>query len=153
MPGLYLEDIEVGQKFDLDGRTITESDVLRFAGLTGDFNSLHVDYEEARAGPFGRPVAHGMLVMSVAQGLLVQSRIVHGTSLGLAGFEEWRFIRPVFMGDTIRSSVEIMGARRASSGDKGVCRFRQSVRNQTSELVQEGSYVVMLAVKDVEDGQ
>jgi acyl dehydratase len=150
--GKFFEDLSVGDNFSTDGRTITESDVIMFAGMTADHNYLHVDFQSARKGPFGAPVAHGMLVMSIGQGLLVESRLLHGTSLGLAGFSDWRFVKPVFFGDTIRAEIEVTGTRRASRGARGVCHFGLRLLNQQSEIVQSGTAVIMVAIRPSADG-
>jgi acyl dehydratase len=143
--GLHFEDLSVGRTFQTDGRTVTESDVFLFAGLTADYNYLHVDRHAAATGPFGAPVAHGMLVMSIGQGLFVSSRLLHGTSLGLAGFSEWKFTRPVFFGDTVHMQIEVSSARLTSRGDRGVCQFLLSLRNQEDDEVQTGIAVVLVA--------
>jgi acyl dehydratase len=146
-PGRYFEELSPGMTFCTDGRTIIDSDVMQFAGLTADHNYLHVNHEAAKDGPFGAPVAHGMLVMSVSQGLFVLSGVVRGTSLGLAGFSDWRFLKPVFLGDTIHAEVEVKAARRASRGARGICEFEVRVVNQASAVVQSGTAVVLVATK------
>ena len=91
MNPMYFEDFEVGATFSTAARTITESDVMAFAGVSGDFNPLHVDREFCGTLPYGEPIAHGLLVLSVASGLGVQTGIFSGTNLAFLGIEEWRF--------------------------------------------------------------
>ena len=83
--GLYYEEIEVGKNLVTAGRTITESDIVSFAGISGDFNQMHVDAEYAKAGEFGQRVAHGLLVVSVTTGLIVQTGLMEGTVLARLG--------------------------------------------------------------------
>src|SRR3954462_8726299 len=97
---LYFEDVEIGQEWESQGRTITEADVVNFAGLSGDFNPIHVDHEFARTTPFRKPIAHGLLVLSVASGLGLYAPPMR--TLAFLELREWHFRAPVFVGDTIR---------------------------------------------------
>src|SRR5260370_4499756 len=96
---LYFDDVEVGQQWESLGRTITESDIVNFAGLSGDFNPIHIDHEFAKTTPFRRPIAHGLLVFAVASGLGLYSPPMR--TLALLNVKEWRFIGPIFIGDTL----------------------------------------------------
>lgn len=145
--GLFFEDFTDDFVMETEGRTITESDVMTFAGLTGDLSRLHVDFVDAREGPFGGPVAHGMLVMAVAQGLLIQSRVFAGTSLGLLGFQEWRFVAPVRFGDTIRTRIRVCSSRSTKKPARGLIALGQEVLNQHGEIVQKGSFTVLVSKK------
>src|SRR4051812_41032917 len=97
---LFFDDLEVGQEWESLGRTITEADIVNFAGLSGDFNPIHVDHEFAKTTPFRRPIAHGMLVFSIGSGLGVQCPLVR--TVAVVGIREWYFRAPVFIGDTIK---------------------------------------------------
>lgn len=153
MTGLHFEDFEVGATFTTAGRTVTESDVMTFAGLSGDMNPLHVDREFARETPFGEPVAHGLLVLSIAAGLGVQTGIYSGTNLALLGVEEWRFVGAVKFGDTIRMESTVLETRRTSKGDRGVVRMGQKVFNQRDEVVQSGVFASLMAARTAEPAQ
>src|SRR5262249_3155982 len=96
---LYFDDVEVGQEWRSLGRTITETDIVNFAGLSGDFNPIHIDHQFARTTPFRRPIAHGLLVFSIASGLGLFAPPMR--TLAILSIREWHFKAPVFPGDTI----------------------------------------------------
>ncbi|HFE66402.1 MAG TPA: dehydratase, partial [Chloroflexi bacterium] len=98
--GLYFEDFAVGQEMETAGRTITEADIVTFAGLSGDFNLIHTNAEYAADFIFGKRVAHGLLVQSIATGLMVQSGVIDGTVLAFRELTA-KFSLPVFIGETI----------------------------------------------------
>src|SRR5438128_3833036 len=97
---LYFEDIEVGQQWESLGRTITETDIVNFAGISGDFNPMHLDHEFARSTPFRRPIAHGLLIQAVGSGLGLHSPPMR--TVAILSIREWNFREPVYVGDTIR---------------------------------------------------
>ncbi len=115
---LYFDDVAVGQQWQSLGRTITEADIVNFAGLSGDFNPIHLDHEFASSTLFRRPIAHGLLVQAVGSGLGLFSPPMR--TLAILTIQEWNFREPVFIGDTIhvRSQVlskELRGAENAAS--------------------------------------
>src|SRR5262249_16704718 len=95
----FFDDVEVGQEWESPGRTVTEADIVYFAGVSGDFNPIHVDHEFARTTPFRRPVAHGLLVLSVSSGLGLHSPAMR--TLAFLQIREWKFVGPVYIGDTV----------------------------------------------------
>src|SRR5947199_4845762 len=97
---LFFDDVQVGQEWESLGRTVTETDVVSFAGLSGDFNPIHVDHEFARNTPFGRPIAHGLLVLALGSGLTVNCPPMR--TLAFMQIKEWYLREPVFIGDTLR---------------------------------------------------
>ncbi len=99
--GLYFEEFAPGRTIVSGGRTITEADVAGFAGLSGDYNQIHMDAEFAASGPFGTRVAHGMLGFSIASGLAVQTGFVEGTVLAFREIQACNFSQPILFGDTI----------------------------------------------------
>ena len=101
---LYFDDLEVGQEWASGGRTVTEADIVNFAGFSGDFNPIHIDHEFAKTTPFRRPIAHGFGVFCIASGLGVNSPPVR--TIALLRVNVWNFILPVFAGDTMRSVTE-----------------------------------------------
>jgi acyl dehydratase len=141
---LYYEDVQVGSVFATRRRTITEADVVNFAGVSGDFNPLHMDAEFARESVFGRRVAHGVLGLAVATGLRQGLGLFDGTLMGLLEIRSWRFHAPVFIGDTLRVETEITDLRPTSKPDRGIVVQRISVRNQDDVLAQEGEFVALL---------
>lgn len=141
---LYFEDMTVGQTWTTAGRTVTEADVVNFCGVSGDFNWIHIDAEATKASPFGQRIAHGLLVLSMATGLRMQSGLFTGTVLAFMGIENWQFKQVVLIGDTIRSRVEVVEAKATSKPDRGVVKQRVQILNQRDEVVQEGYFVTMM---------
>jgi len=133
---LAFDDLTVGDEWESPRRTVTEADVVGFAGLSGDFNPLHVDHESARDGPFGRPVAHGLLGLSIASGLTSQSPLV-ATQAFLA-ILEWKFLAPIAFGDTIRVITRVAALEPRSRGRRGVVTWHRRLVNQHGRTVQEG---------------
>src|SRR5215210_7875646 len=106
--GMYFEEFAVGQRVRTSSRTITEADIVSFAGLSGDFNQIHIDAEYAKSTPYGQRIAHGLLVLSIASGLGVQTGIMEGTILAFREIIEWKFVAPVFIGDTLHVDLEVL---------------------------------------------
>ncbi len=132
--GLYFEEFTVGQEFTSRGRTVTEADVVNFAGLSGDFIELHTNEEYARAMPAGKRIAHGALVFSISTGLMSQMNLINDTVIAFYGLDRLRFTKPVFIGDTVKVTkkvIECMG-----KGSRGVVTFDTKVLNQRDETVQ-----------------
>jgi acyl dehydratase len=140
----YYEDMPVGRQWVTQRRTITESDVASFAGLSGDFNPLHVDETFAAAGPFGRRVVHGLLVLSIATGLRQQSGVFYGVVRAFAEVKSWQFLKPVFMGDTVMVVTTVVDARPTSKPGQGIVEQRVDVVNQDGEIVQSGIFVTLI---------
>ncbi|MGH2406363.1 MAG: MaoC/PaaZ C-terminal domain-containing protein [bacterium] len=144
---LYFEDLAVGMRFETPGRTITEADLVNFAGVSGDYNPLHTDEEFARTTLFGRRVAHGTLVLSLTAGLRQRTGVFAGTLLALLEIRSWRFLKPVFIGDTVHVATTIEEFRETSHSDRGVVAQRIDVINQRGETVQEGELVSLVRRK------
>ncbi len=130
---LYFEDFEIGHTSRSRGRTVTEADIVNFAGLSGDFVELHTNEEFAKAGPFGRRIAHGLLVLSMSSGLMVQMGQTTDTVVAFYGIDRLRFVRPTFIGDTIRVEKRVVDRQEKEKG--GVVTFETSVLNQNGEPV------------------
>jgi len=131
---LYFEDFIIGVEHVTRGRTITESDVMNFAGLSGDFIELHTNEEYARQSPYGRRIAHGMLTLSIATGLMTRMNLVTDTVVAFYGIDKLRFVKPVFIGDTIQVRKRVADAM-AKGGVSGVVTFDTTVVNQKEEAV------------------
>jgi acyl dehydratase len=142
---LYYEDMTVGTRWVSPRRTVTEADVSAFAGLSGDFNPLHVDEVAAQAGAFGRRVAHGALVLSIATGLRQQMPIFRGSLRALLELRSWRFLAPVFMGDTIVTVNTVESSRETSNPKQGIVVQRVDIVNQRGETVQSGELVSLVS--------
>ncbi len=132
--GLYFEDFPVGRVAISRGRTVTEADIVAFAGLSGDFIELHTNEEFARQSPFGRRIAHGALIFSISTGLMTQMGEINDTVLAFYGVDRLRFTAPVFIGDTIHVTKRVAASERKGAG-RGVVTFETSVLNQRDEPV------------------
>jgi len=131
---LYFEDFTAGVEHVTRGRTITESDIVNFAGLSGDFIELHTNEEYARQSPFGRRIAHGLLTLSISTGLMVQMNLITDTVVAFYGIDKLRFVKPVFIGDTIHVRKKVLETM-AKGGEAGVITFDTAVLNQNGETV------------------
>lgn len=152
MNAKYLEDLTAGDTFDGPARTITESDVVGFAGLSGDFNPIHTDVEFARDTPYGQRVVYGLLGISMLTGLLDRTGLFSGSAIAMLGIRDWTFVAPMFIGDTIRFRLTIEGVRRTRSGDRGIVQRYFELLNQRDEIVQRGHIDVMVRARDGIDG-
>ncbi|GAB3485522.1 hotdog family protein [Flexivirga lutea] len=141
----FFEDFAVGQVFHTQGRTITESDIVSFAGWSWDTNPVHTDVVHAAAGRFGAPIAHGVLGLSVAMGLVSRLGVFESCSIALLGIDGWRFERPVVAGDTLRCTLTVTGARATSNGRAGILDRALILTNQDDAVVQRGSIGLMVA--------
>lgn len=130
---IYFEDYEIGSKRTSFGRTITETDFVIHAGQTGDFFPHHMDKEWCKTTPFGQRIAHGTLVFSVAIGMT--ANLINPVAFSY-GYDRLRFIKPVFIGDTITVSVEIFEKREHKKrDDMGFVVERVTAFNQSNEAV------------------
>ena len=133
---LYFDDVEVGQDWESGGRTVTETDIVNFAGLSGDFNPIHLDHEYAKTTPFRRPIAHGLLVMAIGSGLGINFPPMR--TMAILSMKEVNFREPVFIGDTIRIRVKVIGKEERARGRRGVITWQRQIVNQEGKVVQEG---------------
>lgn len=141
------EDVEVGETHQTGGRTLTEADVMNFAGVSGDFNHLHTDAEAMADSPLGERVAHGTLVFSVMTGLLWQSRPPEEREnlLAFYGVDNLRFIEPVFIGDTIHTRAEIVDTEEKDHPlASGIVRQKVEGINQDDTTVQAAEFLLLV---------
>jgi acyl dehydratase len=141
---LYFEDMTVGTRWVSPRRTIGAGDVSTFAGLSGDFNPLHVDEVYAGAGIFGKRVVHGALVFAIASGLRQQMPIFRGSIRALLELRAWKFVKPVFFDDTIVAVTTVAEARETKNPDQGIVVQQVDVVNQKGETVQSGELVSLV---------
>ncbi len=147
MRGLYWEEWDIGAVFESPARTVTETDIVMFAGLSGDYNPLHTNEEHCKQTQFGTRIAHGPLVYAIAAGLLFQLHLYDDTLIAFLGFENLRFTKPVKAGDTIHARVKVLDKRETSNPDRGVMRRELHVLNQRGEVVQESIQAFLLKRK------
>jgi 3-hydroxybutyryl-CoA dehydratase len=150
--GLYFEDLAVGWTVSTKGRTITEADVVNFAGLSGDFNPLHVDADFGEKTEFGARVAHGALVLSIATGLTYQAGFMEDTVMAFLSLE-WKYSLPTFLGDTIHCEVEIIDLKlmRRLGGGKVVLSVK--ILNQEGKVIQRGEWTVLVRSREAAQAQ
>jgi 3-hydroxybutyryl-CoA dehydratase len=139
----YFEDFSVGNVNSSRTRTVTEADIVNFAGLSGDFVELHMSESYAAKGPFGRRIAHGALVFSISTGLSVQMDQITDTVIAFYGVDKLRFTRPVFIGDTIHVTKKVL-TKEQKGADRGVVTFETTVVNQDGQPVLVYSDKVLL---------
>lgn len=135
--GKYFEDFEIGQEFISPARTITLTDIVNFACLSGDFNEVHTNFEYCKTTPFGEPIAHGPLVYAVMAGLQYASGLNDGTLIALLQNDQWRMLVPVKHGDTIRARVRVLEKKETSKPDRGVIVVQREVIKQDGTVAQE----------------
>jgi 3-hydroxybutyryl-CoA dehydratase len=142
MSAKWYEDVEPGERFATGGIVVTESHVMGFAGLTGDFFDLHVDEEFARSLGFPGRVAHGILGLAIVDGLKnrAETRFRAVASLGW----NWKFTRPILIGDRIHAEIEVQSKRETRRADRGILVLAFKVKNQKDEVVQEGTNDLMV---------
>jgi acyl dehydratase len=132
----YFEDIEVGETYESPGRTVTEADIVIFAGLSGDYNVLHTDAEFMKRSIFGERIAHGLLGLAIQAGLLGRATRPYAT-LAFVGLR-WKFKGPIKIGDTIRLHATVLAKKETSKPDRGLVVLERRILNQRNEVVQEG---------------
>lgn len=147
MRGMYWEEWEIGAEFESPARTVTEADIVAFAGLSGDYNPLHINEEYCKQTVFGGRIAHGPLVYAIAAGLLFQLHLYDDTLIAFLGFEHLKFTKPVKPGDTIHARIKVLEKRETSRPDRGVMKRELRVLNQRGEVVQEGIQTFLLKRK------
>ena len=133
---LYFDDVEIGQEWESLGRTVTETDIVTFAGLSGDFNPIHVDHEFAKTTAYRKPIAHGLLIWAITSGLGMLSPPMR--TQAFIGIRDWHFKLPVFIGDTIRIKTKVLEKEERSRGRRGVITWMRVIINQDGKVVQEG---------------
>jgi 3-hydroxybutyryl-CoA dehydratase len=142
---LFFDDLEIGGQWDSLGRTVTETDIVNFAGISGDFNPIHINHHYASTTPFRKPIAHGMLILSIASGLGLHSPPVR--TLAILAIREWHFRDPVFPGDTIRMRGRVLEKQSRGRGRRGEVVWARTILNQEEKIVQEGVLVTLVEAR------
>jgi len=145
--GLYFEEFSVGQKVITEKRTVTEDDIMTFAKVSGDDNRIHTDPEFSKTTIFGKQVAHGLLGLAIASGLAWQTGILDGTVIAFREVREWKFIKPVFIGDTIYTELETIETKALPRIGGGSVTITLEVKNQNEEVCHRGSWTVLMMSK------
>lgn len=149
--GLYFEEFEAGQTLETAGRTVTEGDIVLFAGISGDYNRIHVDAEFSKTGTFGQRVAHGLLGLSIASGLVVQTGMMEGTVMAFREINNWKFVSPIYIGDTIHVVVEVKETKAIPRIGGGSIVIELDVKNQSNETVMKGTWTALIASRPKKD--
>lgn len=147
MPGLYFEEFSVGQTVNTVGRTISEDAIFSFAGLTGDYNQIHTDADFASKTQFGQRVAHGLLGLSIATGLIMRTGLLEGTVLAFREIMDWKFVKPFFIGDTIHAVLTVSETKALPRIGGGSLLAAVEVRNQSNEVCQRGTLNLLVLSK------
>jgi acyl dehydratase len=145
--GMWFEEFEVGQQIITPGRTITENDIVSFAGLSGDYNQIHTNAVFAGKTPFGQRVAHGLLGLSIASGLAMRTGILEGTVIAFREINNWKFSIPVFIGDTVYAELNIIETKPIPRLGGGSLIIEIVVKNQRDEVTMKGTWTVLVASK------
>jgi 3-hydroxybutyryl-CoA dehydratase len=139
---LFFDDVEVGQEWESLGRTVTETDIVTYAGLSGDFNPIHMDHEFAKTTPYRRPIAHGLLIWAMSSGLSMLAPPMR--TLAFVKLGEWNFRLPVYIGDTIRIKTRVLEKEARSRGRRGRVTWFRMILNQEGKVVQDGTTVTLV---------
>ncbi len=145
--GRTFEEFEIGAKFESPGRTITESDVVAFAGVSGDYTSLHTDAEFARGTPHGRRIAHGLLGVAVASGLAARVGIFEGTILALKS-QSIHYLSPIYFNDTVHLILTVVEKKKRNErSPRGLVTLQVDLTNQDGKIVTSGNWECMMISK------
>jgi acyl dehydratase len=139
---LFFDDLRVGQEWRSPGRTITETDIVNFAGLSGDFNPIHMDHAFAATTAFRKPIAHGLLALSITSGLGLNSPPLR--TMAFLAIKEWKFLNPVFAGDTIYVLTKVESIVERSRGRRAEVTWHRQVVNQLGKVLMEGFSVTLV---------
>lgn len=144
--GLTYDEFEIGAIYKSQSRTVTEADVVNFAGLAGDFNPLHTDAEFAKSTPTGERIAHGVLILAMATGMANWMGIFEGTTIALME-QVTRYKGAVKFGDTVHLEMEVIEKKPTSKPERGVVKYATRVRNQRDEVVLDGEWTLLMKAK------
>ena len=151
LQGKYFEEMTVGDVAESPNRTITESDIMLFANLSGDHNPVHTNAEFAKTTIYGEQVAHGLLGLSIASGLAWRTGLLEGTAEAITGMD-WKFRYPICIGDTIRLRAEVRKKKGMPRLNGGFVTLTATVLNQRDETVQKGTWTLLIRSR-LEEGE
>lgn len=148
MPGKFFDDFVVGEEYLTPSRTLTETDVVMFAAMSGDYNELHTSETFGKSTQFGQRIGHGLLGLAVSHGLFFRLGLVEGTAIAFLGIESWKFEAPFFLGDTIRVKIKVAEKRPSQNKpDRGVIKFFFQVIKEDETVIQSGYKTIMIRRK------
>jgi 3-hydroxybutyryl-CoA dehydratase len=142
--GRYFEEFVVGEKVTTQDRRISDSDIMTFAALSGDDNRIHTDAEFSRTGPFGKRIAHGLLGLSIASGLLWQTGILDGTVIAFREVNEWKFVKPVFIDDVVHAELQSIETKALPRIGGGSVVVGVELKNQENDVCMRGKWTLLV---------
>ncbi len=144
----YFEDFQPGQVFDSAGRTITETDLTMFSMLSGDWNPIHADAEFAKGTRYGQRVVHGALGIALATGMLHQLGVFERSAVAMMSLQNWEFVAPIFVGQTLRLRMEILETEAGTSKRVGRVNRRLQLLDHTDAVIQDGTTDVLVLKRE-----
>ena len=150
--GLFWEDFEIGKSYQTRGRTITEADIVNYAGLSGDYNEIHVNAEKAGRTIFGKRIAHGLLGLAICSGLLQHLSIYNNNLIAFLSVS-WNFREPIFIGDTVYAIQTVKSKSETKNMTRGIVIMETKLLNQQGKIVQEGDRTLMIKRKETSNDQ
>jgi len=148
MAGKYFDEFVVGEEYLTPSRTLTETDIVLFAALSGDYNELHTSETFGKETQFGKRIGHGLLGLAVSHGLFFRLGLVEGTAIAFLGLESWSFEAPFFIGDTIRVKIRVAAKKESKSKpDRGVVKFFFEILKEPGQRIQSGYKSLMIKRK------
>jgi acyl dehydratase len=145
--GKYFEEFEVGMSYTSPGRTVTESDIVSFAGISGDYTQIHTDVEFSKGTMLGKRVAHGLLGLAIASGLAVRTGVLEGTVIAFREIAEWKFIKPIYIGDTVHLVQKVTELKSLPRLGGGAVNIELRLLNQHDDVVMKGVWKVLVSSK------
>ncbi|MBK5106662.1 MAG: hypothetical protein JJE12_00965 [Anaerolineales bacterium] len=143
--GKYFDEFEIGMSFTSPGRTVTESDIVSFAGLSGDYTQIHTDAEFSKQTIIGERVAHGLLGLAIVSGLAVRTGFLEGTVIAFREIVDWKFIKTILIGDTVHVVQKVVEVKSLPRLGGGAVNIELRLINQHDEVVMKGIWKVLVA--------
>lgn len=145
MSGRFFDEWKQDEEFVTPTRTMTETDVVMFAAMSGDYNELHTSAEATKSNQFGQRIVHGLLGLSVSHGLLFRTGYLEGSAIAFLSVDDWRFKAPIFFGDTIHVKAKVVEKKESrSKNDRGVIKLYLEIIKQDGTVVQSGYKTLMM---------
>jgi acyl dehydratase len=148
MAGKNFDEFVVGEEYVTPSRTLTETDIVLFAAMSGDYNELHTSETFGKETQFGKRIGHGLLGLAVSHGLFFRLGLVEGTAIAFLGLESWNFEAPFFIGDTIRVKIRVAEKKESKSKpDRGIVKFFFEIVKEPGQRIQSGYKILMIKRK------